>query len=501
MNTGAPGLSPEEAKAKVLHLQRKLHKWSKADEKKRFRDLWNLVCDPATLQVAWLRVRSNKGSQTTGIDGETRRYVEQRLGVERFLADIRCSLKDGSFRPLPVRERGIPKKGGKVRYLGISTLRDRVVQQALKLVLEPIFDNGFYASSYGYRPGRRTQDAIAEIVHLGNHPARYEWVIEADVEACFDRLDRRAIMSEIERRVGDRRVLALLRAFLKAGVMTEAGRLERRITGTPQGGIISPLLMNVALDVLDREFEQRWAAMSRYPTHRQYLRRRGFATYRLVRYADDFIVMVKGTQAQAEAIMAELPEILGRIGLTLSVAKTRLIHIDQGFEFLGQRLVRKRRGNKNPCVYTFISDEALASVMRKVKALTSRNTNLSLGQLLSKLNPILRGWVTHFRHAAAKRTFSYLGYYVWWRVVRWLRKKHKGRTWRWVRRRYYPSGGQPQESGWVLYNPATMRVTRYRFRGSKIATPWDEVDPESRSQPALFDETEFLGRLQESVVG
>ncbi|MGH2732376.1 MAG: reverse transcriptase domain-containing protein, partial [Actinomycetota bacterium] len=144
----------------------------------------------------------------------------------------------------------------------MPTLQDRVVQAALKLVLEPIFDGDFYASSYGYRPGRRTQDAIAEIVHLANHPSSYEWVIEADVEACFDQLDRGAIMSEVERRIGDRRVLGLIRAFLQAGVMTEAGRLERRLTGTPQGGILSPLLMNVALDVLDREFEHRWEQMS-----------------------------------------------------------------------------------------------------------------------------------------------------------------------------------------------------------------------------------------------
>ncbi len=501
MNTGAFGLSPEKAQAKVLHLQRKLHKWSKADEQKRFCDLWNLVCDPATLQVAWLAVRNNKGSRSAGIDGQTRSYVEQCYGVERFLTDIRCSLKDGSFTPLPVRERAIPKKSGKVRYLGISTLRDRVVQAALKLVLEPIFEPDFYASSYGFRPGRRTQDAIAEIVLLGNHPSSYEWVIEADVEACFDRIDRGVIMTEVERRIGDRKVLALVRAFLHAGVMTEAGQLERRLTGTPQGGIVSPLLANVALDVLDREFEQRWAAMSRYAGHRQYLRRKGFATYRLVRYADDFIIVLKGTQAQAEAVLAELPEILGRIGLTLSASKTHLTHIDQGFEFLGQRIIRKPRGKRHPCVYTFITDEALASVMRKVKALTSRSTtNLSLRSLVIRLNQILRGWATHFQHAAASRTFRYLGHYVWWRVARWLRKKHRGRTWMWIRRRYYPTGPQPHEGRWVLYNPASMRVTRYRFRGSKIPTPWDAADPKVPGQQVLFDEAEFLGKLQESLV-
>ena len=459
VDTGASWPTPEEAGARVLHHQRKLHKWASTDNDKRFRDLWTLVCDPATLLVAWRRVRDNKGSRTAGIDGLTRYHVEHRHGVERFLEDIRSSLKDRGFRPLPVRERAIPKKGGKVRYLGISTLRDRVVQMALKLVLEPILESDFYASSYEYRPGRRTQDAIAEIVHLANPTSSYEWAVEMDVEACFDRIDRRALMSEVERRIGDRGVLELIRAFLRAGVMTEAGRLERRLTGTPQGGIISPLLMNVALSVLDREFEQRWEKKA---SRRQQLRRKGLATYRLIRYADDAVVMVKGTRAQAEAIMAELPEILSRVGLKLSPTKTRLTHIDDGFEFLGFRIVRKPRGNKLPCVYTFVSNEALASVKRRVKALTSRSTiGLSLPQLIRKLNLVVRGWAVHFRFAAAKRTLSYLGHYVWWRVARWLRKKHKGRGWRWLQRRY-PLPGSPG-------GQATFCTTRGRWRCSAIA--------------------------------
>ena len=493
MNTGALALSPDKAKAKVLHLQRKLHKWASTDKHKRFHDLWNLVCDPAVLQVAWSRVRNNKGSRTAGVDGNTRYYVENRYGVERFLSDLRQELRDRSFRPLPVRERGIPKKSGNIRYLGIPALRDRVVQMALKLVLEPILESDFHALSFGYRPGRRTQDAIEEIVLLGNHPASYGWVIEADVEACFDRLDHRAIMSGIERRIGDRRVLRLIKSFLRAGVMTEAGQLERRLTGTPQGGIISPLLMNVALDALDERFETS-------PNERNSMRRRGLATYRLIRYADDFVVMVKGSRAQAEAIMATVAGALGRMGLVLSATKTRLTHIDDGFEFLGFRIVRKARANKRPCVYTFVSDEALASVKRKVKALTSMGTtNRALHVVIRKLNPILRGWASHFRHASASQTFSYLGYYVWWRVVRWLRKKHQGRTWKWLGRRYRLPG-PPQEVGWVLYNPARMRIVRYRYRGSKIATPWNEIDSQASGvRQMTLDEIESLGRLQESL--
>jgi RNA-directed DNA polymerase len=186
VNTGTPWLDADAAEARVVHLQRKLHAWASNDDGKRFRDLWNLVCDPATLQVAWAKVRSNKGSRTAGIDAFTRYHVEHRYGADRFLSELRQSLRDRTFRPLPVRERGIPKKSGKVRYLGIPTLRDRVVQMALKLVLEPIFEADFYVSSYGYRPGRRAQDAIAEIVHFTNPPSSYGWVVEADIEACLD---------------------------------------------------------------------------------------------------------------------------------------------------------------------------------------------------------------------------------------------------------------------------------------------------------------------------
>jgi RNA-directed DNA polymerase len=502
VNIGAPEPEPETAEARVLHLQRKLHKWAATDKQKRFCDLWNLVRDPAVIQVAWSRVRSNRGSRTAGIDVFTRSYVEHRYGVERFLGEIRSSLSDHSFRPVPVRQRGIPKKGGKVRYLGIPTLRDRVVQMALKLVLEPIFEADFYASSYGYRPGRRAQDAIADIVHLANPTSCYDWVIEADIEACFDRIDHRALMSEVRRRIGDRRVLSLVRAFLRSGVMTEAGRLERTLTGTPQGGIISPLLANIALSVLDREFEQRWEAMSRYPGLRQYLRRKGHATFRLVRFADDFVVVVKGTREQASAILAELPEIVGRIGLGLSADKTRLTNIDDGFDFLGFTLRRRPRVGKKPCVYTFVSDEALASVKRKVKALTTRRTtNLALHQLIRALNPILRGWAAYFRFGAAKKTFAYLGYYSWWRVVRWIRKKHKRMTWKALYRRF-GLPGQPEERGMVLYNPAAMRIIRYRYRGNLIATPWSDVGRTFGGHRKMaFSEVDMLGQLQESLVG
>ncbi len=292
-----------------------------------------------------------------------------------------------------------------------------------------------------------------------------------------------------------------MRAFLRAGVMRETGALERTLTGTPQGGIISPLLANIALTALDRRYEDDWQRMSRHASYRQVLRRRGHPTYRLIRFADDLVVLVKGTRPQAEALLAELAERVAALGLRLKPAKTGLTHIDAGFSFLGMRIVRLPKGAKRH-VYTFVSNEALASVRRKVKALTGRSTrNLELSELLWALNPILRGWAAYFRYGAVKRTFGYLGWYAWWRVVRWLRKKHPRMPWKQLRRRYFGKD-RLQAKGVVLYNPAAMRVLRYRFRGRQIATPWNEaqVDPSGgRHRRTDHDDPLFLADVQQAL--
>ena len=499
MNTGAPFPSVEAAQERVLHFQRKLHEWASNDAERGFRDLWNLVCDPATLVVAWSRVSRNRGSRTAGIDAATRRHVEA-LGVERFLRELRDELKAGEFRPLPVRERMIPKPDGRRRRLGIPTLKDRVVQMALKLVLEPIFETGFYPSSYAYRPGRRAQDAIAEIHYFTTRT--YEWIVETDIEACFDRLPHRLVGDEVGRRIGDKRVLGLVRAFLKAGLMRETGRLERTVTGTPQGGIASPLLANIALSALDRQYEADWQEMSRSPGRRQHLQRRGHPTYRLVRYADDLVVLVKGTREQAQALLDRLAWRVEALGLSLKSEKTAVTHIDEGFVFLGQRIVRRPKGPKRH-VYTFVSDEALASARRKVKALTGRSTiNLELSELIAALNPVLRGWGNYFRHAAAKRTLVYLGYYAWWRVGRWLRKKHPRMTWKQIQRRY-ASEGTFQADGIALFDPGSISVRRYRYRGARIPNPWNvesTADPgDPRARRAGQQEQLTIDRVQQTL--
>ncbi|GAB3165966.1 group II intron reverse transcriptase/maturase [Myceligenerans halotolerans] len=465
--TGGVVQSPQ---VRVREIQTKLHRWAGEDPSRKFDDLFNLVHDPAFLMVAWGRVRSNRGSRTSGVDGDTAWGIESGQGVGVFLSTLRQDIRQRTFRPLPVRERRIPKPGTrKTRRLGIPTVRDRVVQAALKLVLEPIFETDFDPGSYGFRPGRRAHDAIAEARFYSSRS--YEWVVEGDIAACFDEIDHTALMDRVRRRVKDKRVLALVKAFLKAGVLdTEAHLLETK-TGTPQGGILSPLLANVALSVLDEHIAAKWD-----PSHweRTKRRRQGGANYRLVRYADDFLILVSGTRQNAEQVRDEVAGVLATMGLRLSSEKTLITHIDKGLDFLGWRIQRqvKKDGKGKQHVYTYPSKKALQAVKAKVKAICRQNTNLPLDVLLHRLNPVLRGWTTYFRPGVSSATFQYLSHYAWQRTLAWIRRKHRGMNWKELRRRYCGDGWWPTENGTTLFNPAKVTTTRYRFRGAQIPTPW-----------------------------
>ena len=238
---GNPGAGRAAAQVavyrKVREMQAKLHRWAGEDRSRRFGDLFNLVCDLEFLAEGWLRVKANAGSRTPGIDKATVADIENRIGVGVFLGQIRDLLKSGELRPVPVRQVMIPKKSGKLRKLGIPTVTDRVVQAALKLVLEPIFEADFQPCSYGFRPGRRQHDAIAEIQYYATRG--YERVLEADIRACFDEIGHVPLMDRLRARIKDKRVLALVKAFLKAGIMTADGDREETYTGTPQGGLCS----------------------------------------------------------------------------------------------------------------------------------------------------------------------------------------------------------------------------------------------------------------------
>lgn len=459
------------ARARVRRMQTKLHHWTAADPGRRFEDLYNLVHDPATLLMAFERVAGNVGARSPGVDGATVTYIRERVGEQAFLDDIRARLKTREFAPLPVRQRSIPKRGsGKVRKLGIPTVADRVVQAALKLVLEPIFEADFKPFSYGFRPYRRAHDAIAEIQMFGTKG--YRWVLDADIETCFDSIDHTALMGRVRRRIKDKRVLALVKAFLKAGIMTETGGREDSLTGTPQGGILSPLLANIALDVLDEHFDTQWRGWSK--EHRATRRRRGLGTWRMVRYADDFVVLVSGSRANAEAVRQEVTGVLAPLGLRLSATKTQVVHMSDGFDFLGFHIKwMRKRGTDKWHVYTFIADRPVRDLKAKIRSLTRRLSQADYRATLIRLNQIQGGWANYFKHAVAKHTFDKLRAVVWWRVVNWVMHRQRMR-WRAVQRWLRgPTGWRPIVlDGAQLFDIASVRVTRYRFRGTNIPTPW-----------------------------
>jgi RNA-directed DNA polymerase len=469
VNTDASWPSLVEAELRVLKIQTKLHQWAVDDAGRRFDDLFNLVADPAFLTVAWDRVRGNRGARSAGVDGVRPRSIV--FGEAAFLAGLRQQLKSGEFTPLPVRQRMIPKANGKLRTLGIPTASDRTVQASLKLVLEPIFEAGFHPCSYGFRPRRRPHDAIAEIHMLASN--EYSVVLEGDITACFDEIDHTALLGRVRDRIGDRRVVALVKAFLKAGVLTEDGHNRDTKMGTPQGGILSPLLANIALSVLDEHFAEAWQRDMATRPLRERRRRHGHATYRLVRYADDFVVMVAGTKAHAEDLKHEVAAVLSTVGLRLSEEKTMIVDIDEGFNFLGFRIQRQtKRGSNKRYVYTWPTKKALASIKAKVKTITKQGTNNPLSDLLRQLNGVLRGWTTYFRHAVSKATFGYVHQFTWQRVVGWIRRKHRRANWKWLRRHYLADRWWPEHDGMALFDCRAVPVTRYRYRGTRIPTPW-----------------------------
>jgi len=463
--------------SRVAGMQAKLHRWAAADPGRRFDDLFNFVHDPATLMVAFARVAGNQGANTPGVDGITAAWVEEEVGVPGFLEDLRAALKGGSFRPLPVRERLIPKPGGsgKLRKLGIPCIADRVVQAALKLVLEPIFEAGFEPCSYGFRPMRRAQDAIAEIHFYGTRG--YRWVLDADIEAAFDNVSHPAVMDRVRARVKDKRVLALVKAFLKAGVLTEAGEHRDTLTGTPQGGILSPLIFNIALSALDEHLTAPWktGGMMSTASRRAARRRKQLPNWRFVRYADDFAVLADGSRQDAEVLREQIATVLATLGLRLSQAKTRVVHLSEGFSFLGFRIQwRRKQGTTKWHVYTFIDDRPIRSVKAKIRALTRRTSQQDLGYVLTRLNQVMHGWANYFRHAVAKNVFTMLDNFAWWRVIRMLRQRHR---WRWkdVRRQLTDHTGRwlPITAGEIELRPiAAIPVTRYRYRHTKIPSPW-----------------------------
>jgi len=348
-------------------------------------------------------------------------------------------------------------------------------------VLEPIFEADFLPCSYGFRPNRRAHDAIAEIHHFASEPSNYRWVLEVDVAACFDEIGHTPLLDRVRARVKDKRVVALVKAFLKAGILTDRGDREESYAGTPQGGPLSPLMANIALSALDEHFNRQWQEQMGTAYQRTKRMRNGLGNWRLIRYADDFVVMVRGEQHHAEALREEVAAVLALMGLRLSSEKTRVVHIDEGFDFLSINIRRQRkRGTSKYYVYTKPSKKAIQAIKDKVSFKTYRSTrNQDLDEQITKLNQTLAGWANYHRHGVSKDVFHAVDSHAWGRLMRWTRAKYAGKHrvgMKELRRRFCDKGWRFAHNGVVFTGASSVTVTRYRYRGSRIPTPWT-IDP------------------------
>jgi len=387
---------------KVRQLQRKLYVCAKQSKTRRFHALYDRIYRRDVLWEAWRRVRSNGGA--AGIDGETIQAIEQR-GVEAFLTEITAALRAGRYRPSPVKRRYIPKGEGKQRPLGIPTVRDRVIQMAAKMMIEPILEADFQPGSYGFRPKKSAIQALEAIREAGNQG--YNFVVDADIQGYFDNIRRDTLMGLVKERISDRRALKLIRQWLDAGVM-EDGTVRETLAGTPQGGVISPLLANIYLNKLDRI----WTARCRQV---------GI----LIRYADDFVVMCKA-ESQAREALRRIGLVMDRLGLRLHPTKTRMVDLRRGKEslvFLGCTIRKKRSIQRNPrwhFMQRWPSPKATKKLRERVRELTSkRHSGQAIQQIIAALTPVLRGWGNYFRTGNAYREFKKMDVFVYGSLMRW----------------------------------------------------------------------------------
>jgi group II intron reverse transcriptase/maturase len=479
----------------LLSIQRKVYKWSKSVPNDAWEDMWNWITDIRNLNVAWNRVSKNKGARTAGVDKVTVNTIKRRkTGVVGFLEGIQLELRKGEYTPMPVKRILIEKKGkpGKFRPLGIPTVKDRIVQAAILQIIEPVFEGEFLAVSYGFRPGRACRDAIEHIRNAirptksktdDTRKSPYQWVIEGDIEACFDNIDHHHLMKQVRRRIGDRKVTRLIKAFLKSGIL-EKGKFVPTKKGTPQGGILSPLLANIALSAIEKRYSE-FVVIPKQKNgkpyarpgdalrkKRYYTRKKGRPVFLPVRYADDFVILISGSEEDAKDEVEKLAQMLSEeMKLTLSPDKTRVTSLEEEFEFLGHRIYMKWNDKWGFWPRVEIPKEAFEDIKRKIKRETKRKYLLrELKDILEIINPKLRGWGNFYRHCyGAKAVFYQLDHFVWNRIWKWLKKKYPRTSRKQLYRRYWRKRKESRRRCWhdggvPVYLTALLKVERHNLK-------------------------------------
>lgn len=401
-------------KEKVQQLQEKLGHAAKENRKRRFHALYDKVCRLDILWEAWRRVRANKGS--AGVDGQTMADIEEQ-GETRFVLECQRLLKGGKYHPQPVRRQYIPKKDGKQRPLGIPTVRDRVIQMATKLVMEPIFEADFQEASFGFRPKRSAKQALERIRKACNRKGN--WVVDVDIQGYFDNINQEKLMKLIETRISDRRVLKLVRKWLHAGVMEE-GNVRRSDLGTPQGGVISPLLANIYLNYFDLLWERHGSEMGE-----------------LTRYADDLVVICK-TKKDAQRAYDLIKLIMERLELTLHPTKTRIVGLwtgEEGFDFLGMHHRKTKAETSKGQVYHTTqqwlcrkAEERIREVVKERLA-PPKMRHCTFQEHVEYLNPKIQGWRNYYSTSYSQKKMAKLDWYILQRLARWYAKKHQRSRW------------------------------------------------------------------------
>lgn len=403
----------QRTQCKVQVLQNKLYQAAKKDLNRTFGVLYDKITIWEVLWISWIRVQRNKGAP--GVDGRTIAAIKND-GEVKFIREIQKELLDKKYRPQPIKRVFIKKANGKLRPLGIPVVKDRVVQGAVKLILEPIFEANFMEESYGFRPKRSCKDALRSIRKWVTYG--YSTVIDADISSYFDTIDHDLLIKLIERRVRDPWILRLIRRWLKCSIF-EQDKSMRAELSTPQGGVLSPLLANIYLHPLDKFWSER------YPETK------------LVRYCDDFVILIR--RRWPDRYFSELDEFLKKLKLQLSPEKTRIISAEKGFDFLGARLILKptRKDKRKKFCYSFPSPKSMNKIREKIREEIGRDYDKSLKTKIEYLNPILRGWSNYFCWMNSGEHFHKIGRYSIQRLNGWNRRKQKR-----VRRSYRRLSGK-----------------------------------------------------------